>query len=860
MADKCLIRVQKLLDKSSIGFVERDEILNQLKIAQAELKLNRIDEINIDEVAQTVQDQIVLQRKINKRNAIEDEIKGRELVEYVFEEFRDNPKEGLNAILVGSTDQKKGARASVAVQQHAAVNQLVNGVPKRLRDAGVERLFANADRNTQLRIARVMKDLADQPTKAEVDAGIKPTISEKNPEIVKLGTILHEYSEMVRQQLNDRGANIGKMWGYVVRQSHDPYLVRDAAKVLNKQDIPTDPKLEAKYDQNYNKNFMAWKEFVMDKLDKDRTFADTNDIDEFMLFAYNSLVRNDSLKSDGAEFTFGARSTKNVAKSAQMKRVLHFKDADSWFDYNEMFGVGNLNESFFSGLTTAGRNIGIMDTLGTKPAQNFEKIRKAVATRLAAEGRDAGQVNAQQYEKFMAVIDGSIYSVENFALAKYSAIARTVASTAKLGGAVISAASDLAQYGAEMKYQGKSFLGGMAEALGSLFKVKNSKDKKDIAEALGHMADSVIYDNSGRFQVGDNLSKGWTNVQRTFFKYNLLSWWTNTLKEGAMLSMANYFAKQKSIEFDNLNPSLKNLFNQYNIDKTRWNIIRSVAMEKAADGTEFISVKNLENITDPQAKLIAGLDNASDREIRIIKDKFKSSVSGMLLDRTTYAVIEPDAKVKGIMTQGFMAGTTLGEAIRFIGQFKAFPMSILYKTLSREASFWRAGNKARSISGISSILVTSTLLGYLSMTAKDALKGRTARDPLKPKTFLAAFLQGGGLGIYGDVLFQETRTGGEIAASMLGPVPLTGFDVIQALKYGVTGEGDKAARQAYRTISTNIPFLNLFYAKTAFDYLIGYQMMETMNPGVLKRMEKRMEKDYNQEFLLTKPSQQFTGF
>ena len=860
MADKCLIRVQKLLDQSSIGFVERDEILNQLKIAQAELKLNRIDEINIDEVAQTVQDQIVLQRKINKRNAIEDEIKGRELVEYVFEEFRDNPKEGLNAILVGSTDQKKGARASVAVQQHAAVNQLINGVPKRLRDAGVERLFANADRNTQLRITRVMYELAQQPTKAEADAGIKPTISEKNPEIVKLGTILHEYSEMVRQQLNDRGANIGKMWGYVVRQSHDPYLVRDAAKVLNKQDIPTDPKLEAKYDQNYNKNFMAWKEFVMDKLDKDRTFADTNDIDEFMLFAYNSLVRNDSLKSDGAEFTFGARTTKNVAKSAQMKRVLHFKDADSWFEYNEMFGVGNLNESFFSGLTTAGRNIGIMDTLGTKPAQNFEKIRKAVATRLAAEGRDAGQVNAQQYEKFMAVIDGSIYSVENFALAKYSAIARTVASTAKLGGAVISAASDLAQYGAEMKYQGKSFLGGMAEALGSLFKVKNTKDKKEIAEALGHMADSVIYDNSGRFQVGDNLSKGWTNVQRTFFKYNLLSWWTNTLKEGAMLSMANYFAKQKSIEFDNLNPALKNLFNQYNIDKTRWNIIRSVAMEKAEDGTEFISVKNLENITDQQAKLIAGLDNASDREIRIIKDKFKSSVSGMLLDRTTYAVIEPDAKVKGIMTQGFMAGTTLGEAIRFIGQFKAFPMSIIYKTLSREASFWRAGNKARSISGISSILVTSTLLGYLSMTAKDALKGRTARDPLKPKTFLAAFLQGGGLGIYGDVLFQETRTGGEIAASMLGPVPLTGFDVIQGIKYGVTGEGGKAARQAYKTISTNIPFLNLFYVKTAFDYLIGYQMMETMNPGVLKRMEKRMEKDYNQEFLLTKPSQQFTGF
>jgi len=72
----------------------------------------------------------------------------------------------------------------------------------------------------------------------------------------------------------------------------------------------------------------------MDKLDKDRTFADVENIDEFMLFVYNSLIRNDNLKSDGAEFSYGSKPAKNAAKSAQMKRVLHFKNADNWFDYN----------------------------------------------------------------------------------------------------------------------------------------------------------------------------------------------------------------------------------------------------------------------------------------------------------------------------------------------------------------------------------------------------------------------------------------------------------------------------------------------------------------------------------------------
>lgn len=859
----CLVRLQGMLDKSSIGFVEKDEIMNSIKIAQSELKLNSIDEINVDVVAKDVQSQIILQRKINKRNAIEDEIKGRELVDYVLREFPENPQEGLTSILVGSNEQKAGARASVAVQQHAAVNQAINGLTKKLADNNVENLFAKADEPTQRRIVRTMFELAQKPTKAEVDTGIKPVITEKNPEIIKLATILHEYSEMMRIKLNDRGANIGKIWGYIVRQSHDPYSVRDAAKVLGDTTTEADPSIEGKWDRNYNRNFNAWKNFVMDKLDAERTFASTENIDDFMMAAYNSLIKNENLKSDGAEFTYNAKAAKDIAKSSKMKRVLHFKDSDAWFDYNAKFGMGNLNESFFSGLTSAGRNLGIMDTLGTKPEMNFEKIRKAVALRLNQSGRNADAVNSKKFNKFLDVVTGRIYETGSFTGAKWGAITRAIASMAKLGGAVVSAAADLAQYGGEMRYQGRSFFGGMGEAMGSLAKIKNKKDKKDIAQMLGIMFDNSIYDVSGRFQVGDSMSKGWTNAQRTFFKYNLLSWWTNNLKESAMLGMANYFAKQKNIKFDDLNPGLKTLFKQYDINSTRWNIIRNIAMEKADDGTEFINIALLDKITDSEAKLISGLDNPSPRELRNIKDSFKSSVSGMLLDRSTYAVIEPDARVKATLTRSTVAGTWGGEAIRFVGQFKAFPASILMKTLSREKSFFKAGNKVRGMTGMASIIAMSTLMGYVSMTAKDILKGREPRtldfinNPEQfINTFYAAFVQGGGLGIYGDVLFQETRSGGDIAASLLGPVPLSAFDYLQAIKYAlVDGEPSKAGKLAYRNTLANIPFLNVFYAKAAFDYLIGHQMMEFMSPGVLKRVEKRMEKDYNQGFLFTKPSQ-----
>ena len=872
MSKKCLLRVEQLLAKSSIKAARKDEIINQIKIAQAEQKISSIDEINVDKISQEVSEQIKLQKKINKRNAIENEIKGRKYVEYIFDNFNDDPAEGLISILVGTNRRVAGARASVATQQQASVNQLIAGFNAKLKNEKSFQLFDKADKETQRRIVRTMYELNQKKTGMEEQIGMKPPVTETNPDIIRLAEAMEGYSEMIRLKLNDRGANISKLWGYIVRQSHDPYLVRDAAKVLGKNledmDDGIDPNLKSKKDINYNRNYKAWRDFVMEKLDQERTFAGVEDIEEFMLFVYNSLVKNQYLKSDGAEFTFGSRQTargKDVAKAAGLsaKRVLHFKTADNWFDYNDKFGVGNLKESFFSGLQTAGRNIGIMDTLGTKPADNFNKIKKAVGNKLNKLGRSTQDLASDaKFDKFLKVVDGSIYTVENFAVAKYSAIARAIASMAKLGGATVSAAADIGLYGSEMRYQGRSFLGGMAEAVGSLGKIKNTQQKKDIAEGLGFIADNTIYDVAGRYQVGDNLSKGFTKAQRFFFKLNLLSWWTNTLKEGSMLGMANYFAKQKNLAFDLLNPQLKSLFNVYNIDSTKWNIIRKTAMEKADDGKEFINIGLLDQISDADVKKITGLDDLSKRELQIEKDKFKASVSGMLLDRSIYAVIEPDARVRATLTQGYLGGTGMGEAIRFFGQFKAFPLSIVQKVLGREIDYFKGPNKdlARGIVGLGSIIVTSGLLGYLSMTIKDLLKGRSPRDPTKLNSVMAAFLQGGGLGIYGDVLFQETRSGGDIIGNIAGPVPLTAFDLVQAIKYGIRGEGGKAGRTAYRAVSQSIPFMNLFYLKTAFDYLIGYQIMETMSPGTLRRIERRMKKNYNQDFLLTKPSSTFKGF
>ena len=102
------------------------------------------------------------------------------------------------------------------------------------------------------------------------------------------------------------------------------------------------------------------------------------------------------------------------------------------------------------------------------------------------------------------------------------------------------------------------------------------------------------------------------------------------------------------------------------------------------------------------------------------------------------------------------------------------------------------------------MLASSIAFGYMSMTIKDLLKGRTPRE-LNYRTMLDAMLQGGGLGIYGDLIFRETKTAMEKAGVLLGPIPNTALELLQAITYGVTGEGKLANR------STHTELLNKIY-------------------------------------------------
>jgi hypothetical protein len=158
-----------------------------------------------------------------------------------------------------------------------------------------------------------------------------------------------------------------------------------------------------------------------------------------------------------------------------------------------------------------------------------------------------------------------------------------------------------------------------------------------------------------------------------------------------------------------------------------------------------------------------------------------------------------------------------------------------------------------------SLAVASTVLGYLRMATTDLMKGLNPRDPRDPRTWAAGLLQGGGLGILGDYLFGEFgRNHQNLAETALGPtagVALQLIDVYNRMKEAAERGDGKPLRavpaELLRVTADNTPFINMFYARTALNYLFLWRLQEALNPGFQRRYERRVQQERGQTFWLS---------
>lgn len=254
---------------------------------------------------------------------------------------------------------------------------------------------------------------------------------------------------------------------------------------------------------------------------------------------------------------------------------------------------------------------------------------------------------------------------------------------------------------------------------------------------------------------------------------------------------------------------------------------------------------------DAQPERIASIYDDARRDLELALGRFAA-------DETSYGVVEVDNSTRRMMYRGNRPGTTSGELLRFMWQFKGFPAAFTNRVWGRALYGHRkdASWMLERLPHIGTILAGMAMGGYVSMVMKDLSKGYwPPRNPADPATWAAAILQGGAMGIYGDYLFAQTnRFGGGPLDTLAGPTIGAGTDALEiglAAKEYLTGKitGEEANFPEARALTlaiNNTPFANLAYVRPALDYLFINSMREAASPGYMRKQNQRRMKDFQQ--------------
>jgi hypothetical protein len=756
------------------------------------------------QAARELGDQAKLAALIEKRSRVGNIIKKQSRMSRV------NQRTGREArayqeMMAGSQDGFYGSADSVDATAHTLTAELVSPMQAELRAAGLDRLIQKGGKPFERDVARELFRLTN---KEGVESG--------NKSAAEAAQIIAKYQEAARKLQNDAGAWIGKVDGYITRQSHDPYKIRRAG-------------------------YERWRNATIEQLDPLKTFTDAADVDKFMKHVYDGLASGVHMATK-SEWLGGFKGPGNLAKRASQERVLHFKSADHWFDYNEEFGTSGLFEGVLGGLQHAAKNAAIMQRFGTNPEAAF----LADVAQLAEAARDRGDFKTSdkfkaagqksgELGRLFSVISGEVDIAENVTGAAIAATARSTITMSKLGGVFLSAFPDIPVKAASLRHHGINFLEGVHNGLESVLAPWSGAHRREIGDLIGVGIDGTLGSVFHKFGSHDNVPGRMSKMVNTFMKWNLLNWWTDNQARGVAFILSRNLANQVKKPFAQLDPDLQRSIGRYGITPEDWDVIRQA--DTKHDGGKHLTPERVS-------------DKDIGRKLRMY-----------YVDSTREAMTMAGAYERSITTMGYKRGTVVGEAIRFIMQFKSYGITFMSRHIGRELK--RKGHV--DFVGLAALIGTTTAMGYVSMQAKEIAKGRTPRTADDAggwaKIFTASMVQGGGLGIYGDFLFgQYNRTLGGGLETLLGPAAGESSDILKMLGKVTTGDWEDLPADAIKFTKDNTPFVNLFYTRMALDMLVLYDLQERMSPGYLRRMERRIKKDNGQRFILPPSSKRATPF
>ena len=862
-----------LLDEEAAEIID---VLNE-RLAKRVESAGAEDELDIFNLARKIAKQAKINAVMQKRNRILNAKAYVDLVNFI-NSVPEDPARALSAIMVGDAKYAKAGLDSVDARQQAIMTQYAGELAAALRREKLDKLFQSGEIDHL-----IFEAMFDPDTFNVNQAGGK--------EAKKIAELVQKQQTRILKRKNRLGAMIGELKNYVVRQTHDPILMRGGAKT----------EIELRAAKNKWVQYMLEPNRLSSKTFENKpAFKGQGDDkvpysnEEFLGDIYDNLVSGQHQKVDAIRGDDGAvdpmsafTGSANLAKKMSQNRVIHFATGKDAFEYSKLYSRQSFSEAVINGFTHDAQSIGLMERFGTNPRAMFDRVLTDIKKESKSDVATLDKINKRERKlnNQFRELDGSTRArgagrplLFGADFAGISSGFRMWQNMSKLGMATISSFSDLATKASFINSRTeRGVFGSYAQAFGDVFKRYGTDEQKELAYLLNVGIENFLGDVHARFGANDSGVGKVAKAHQAYFRLNGMTWWNNSQKVGLakMLSadLANYAGKS----FDEIPQRTRLNLERYGISAEDWQIMRSME-QKAVDGRNYMTSSGVETISDDLIeRVVLAKANASRKRplkeaTQAMKDKYRDQLSTKiavyLTDSADTAIPTPGAKERAIMNQGTERGTVLGEALRSIMQLKGFPITYISKGMSSQYYVKKQlGGSAKSgVFGLAQMMVGTTMMGYLSVSLKDILKGKEPQEVFSEDYYLntelltQAFVQGGGAGIYGDFLFGEyNRYGQSLTQTLAGPTFGTIDDIAKIYNDVRSGDVDQLTKDTTKFAVSNTPGLNLFYTKAALDYLFIYGLMEKTNPGYLRRMERRMQRDSEQQFYFP-PSREATRF
>ncbi|MFZ4687845.1 MAG: hypothetical protein ACOYLS_01275 [Polymorphobacter sp.] len=584
-------------------------------------------------------------------------------------------------------------------------------------------------------------------------------------------------------------------------------------------------------------SFEAWRDFIVPRLDMSR-MVDGFTGKPFSAVQFELSLREafNSIRSDGMDdMTPGGGFPPKLGNRRGEHRFFVFRDATTWMEYQQQFGLESPWDAMMGHIDGMARDIAQMEILGPSPNVTVrwltDLLEKDVKASSVAGDRFTAMLNQamgakSQIKRMMGVFNGETNRPVNSTMARGFSTFRAMQTSAKLGGATISAVTDLGFQNVTARFNGLEY----GNIIGNYVKLLKNSDDQDFAISSGLIAEEAASRMGSLWRYDDSVNT--PEVARRLasgvLRASGLSAWTQAGKWAFGMEFMHALGRAAAIPFDTLDKGLRAALDRYGIGAADWEALRATPLYEHK-GASYLRP-----------------DEVADQALR-------NRVLEMIQSETRFAVPEATLRARAVMTGGLQAGTASGELWRSVMQFKAFPVSII---MTHGLRMTIAKGPMSRAAYVANVMIATTAFGALALQMKDMIAGKDPRDMTTGKFWGAAFIQGGGAGLFGDLLYADTsRYGGNFEQTLLGPVAgeakaiidLTAGNLKEAAKGAETNFGSEAVQFA----KANTPGASLWYGRLAFNRIFFDQVAKEIDPDAgraFDRIEARARREMEQEY------------